>query len=268
MARHAAHHAHTLAFQRMFPNYREGQDTMNTLPSTTGLPQKMRGFTLIEIAIVLVIVGLLLGGVLKGQEFIENARANRVAADIQAVRAAVVTYVDRYGDLPGFDTGASRFSGLSAEGVPNTRPVELGKAPLENLFQTGVNDTSGAGRFFWLHLRASGLLTGCTDVIGDPANNPCVKGPVTPYGTAFIASSRKHCSLVRPNKIEVGLRSALVAERIDRRLDDGRPYAGDIMSSPMTETGNHTCATGAPDASTRYPVDGPEAGSQRFSFTF
>ena len=54
------------------------------------------GFTLVEIAIVLVIIGLLLGGVLKGQELIENAKIKNLANDIRGVSTAYYTYIDRY----------------------------------------------------------------------------------------------------------------------------------------------------------------------------
>ena len=59
------------------------------------------GFTLVEIAIVLVIIGLLLGGVLKGQELITQAKIRNVANDINGMSAAVFGYQDRYKKFPG-----------------------------------------------------------------------------------------------------------------------------------------------------------------------
>lgn len=61
--------------------------------------QKQKGFTLVEIAIVLVIVGLLLGGVLKGQELIKSAKVKAVLSDVNAYRVAILSYEDRYGNL-------------------------------------------------------------------------------------------------------------------------------------------------------------------------
>lgn len=60
---------------------------------------KQKGFTLIEIAIVLVIIGLLLGGVLKGQELIKSAKVKAAAGDVNAYSVALIGYQDRYGDL-------------------------------------------------------------------------------------------------------------------------------------------------------------------------
>src|ERR1700759_1343365 len=65
------------------------------------------GFTLVEIAIVLVIIGLLLGGVLKGQELINSAKAKAVIADFRNTATIVAAYQDRFRALPGDDKTAT-----------------------------------------------------------------------------------------------------------------------------------------------------------------
>src|SRR5712692_9474925 len=65
------------------------------------------GFTLVEIAIVLVIIGLLLGGILKGQEMITQAKIKNIIGDFNGVTAAVNSYNDRYRALPGNELNAS-----------------------------------------------------------------------------------------------------------------------------------------------------------------
>ncbi len=65
------------------------------------------GFTLVEIAIVLVIIGLLLGGILKGQEMITQARIKNVVNDFNGITAAYFSYMDRYKAVPGDDPNAS-----------------------------------------------------------------------------------------------------------------------------------------------------------------
>ena len=78
------------------------------------MKSKQSGFTLVEIAIVLVIVGLLLGGVLKGQELITSSKAKALFADKAAFQTAYNMYNDRYRAVPGDDlTASTRFSGLS-----------------------------------------------------------------------------------------------------------------------------------------------------------
>src|SRR4249919_3005072 len=67
---------------------------------------RQAGFTLVEIAIVLVIIGLLLGGILKGQEMITQARIKNVINDFNGITAAYASYQDRYRAIPGDDAGA------------------------------------------------------------------------------------------------------------------------------------------------------------------
>ena len=62
---------------------------------------KTRGFTLVELAIVLVIIGIILGAILKGQELINNSRAKRLQNDLRGLEAAIWTFYDRFGKFPG-----------------------------------------------------------------------------------------------------------------------------------------------------------------------
>ncbi len=73
---------------------------------------KQSGFTLVEIAIVLVIIGLLLGGVLKGQELINSAKVKNMINDYRATSTFVFAYQDRFRALPGDDTEQSPTSAL------------------------------------------------------------------------------------------------------------------------------------------------------------
>ena len=62
---------------------------------------KTRGFTLVELAIVLVIIGIILGAILKGQELINSAKVKRLQNDLRGLEAAIWTFYDRTGRLPG-----------------------------------------------------------------------------------------------------------------------------------------------------------------------
>jgi prepilin-type N-terminal cleavage/methylation domain-containing protein len=63
--------------------------------------RNQKGFTLIELSIVLVIIGIILAAVLKGQDLIQNARAKKVANLINQWQVPMMTYYDRKGMFPG-----------------------------------------------------------------------------------------------------------------------------------------------------------------------
>ena len=103
--------------------------------------EKQKGFTLIEIAIVLVIIGLLVGGVLQGQELIENSRVKQAVKDMNGTAAAIFAYQDRYGRMPGDDgpsaTLTARGSGWAAvdagdaDGVLEVATNEVSRVPVK-----------------------------------------------------------------------------------------------------------------------------------------
>ena len=76
---------------------------MKGMNNSMSLQKRESGFTLIEIAIVLVIIGLLLGGVLQGQQLIENSRVKSATNTMNGIAAAAFSYQDRYGRMPGDD---------------------------------------------------------------------------------------------------------------------------------------------------------------------
>ena len=79
--------------------------------------KKQSGFTLVEIAIVLVIIGLLLGGILKGQELINSARVRNLADQNSGIQAAYFGFIDRYRQVPGDWAKAGSTGATSAIGL-------------------------------------------------------------------------------------------------------------------------------------------------------
>src|SRR5690349_10539101 len=91
------------------------------------LMKRQSGFTLVEIAIVLVIIGLLLGGILKGQEMITQAKIKNTMADFTGISAAYHGYQDRYRAIPGDDSGAAtRWTTPSAATAGNGNGIVAG----------------------------------------------------------------------------------------------------------------------------------------------
>jgi prepilin-type N-terminal cleavage/methylation domain-containing protein len=113
------------------------------------------GFTLVEIAIVLVIIGLLLGGVLKGQELINSAKVKNFATDFRNTPLFIYGYQDKYKRLPGDDNGAvARFAGATTVNGDGNGAIA------GNYNSVTLGDESAR---FWQHVRLAGLAAGSTD---------------------------------------------------------------------------------------------------------
>lgn len=95
------------------------------------MKSRQSGFTLIEIALVMVIIGLLIGGVLKGQALIDNAKIKSVVNDMKGVQTAYYAYFDRMRAYPTADanytaTTANTFWGqVRTQGFLNGDPASL-----------------------------------------------------------------------------------------------------------------------------------------------
>lgn len=181
------------------------------------MKNKQTGFTLIEIAIVLVIIGLLLGGVLKGQEMMNNAQIKRTVNDYNGIGAAFYSYLDRYGALPGDDPNAvARWGGTAPGG---------GQTPGDGIIEGAWDSTTASdeSRLVWEHLRFAGLVNGAGNT-----------SPVNPFGgligiedaatggTTAIATGTVVCM----DRVE-----GKDAEILDIQLDDGNGATGDMMNS-------------------------------------
>lgn len=179
------------------------------------------GFTLVEIAIVLVIVGLLLGGILKGQELIVQARIKNIANDFNGIATANYAYQDRYRRLPGDDPGANRWTVAGSALAGGNGNGTIGGKGYES------SDDNDENRKFWLHLRLAGLIIGPTDTVtagsAQPAN--AVGGIVGIQQGGLGLSGPILCSGSLPAKI---------AQAIDTQLDDGDARTGAVRATAET----------------------------------
>ena len=120
---------------------------------------KQSGFTLVEIAIVLVIIGLLLGGVLKGQELINSAKVKNFATDFRNTPLLVYGYQDKFKALPGDDSSATAH--VAGATLATTPAASQGNGAINGVWDsTTATDESV---LFWQHVRLANLAAGVTD---------------------------------------------------------------------------------------------------------
>lgn len=127
-----------------------------------------QGFTLIELSIVLTIIGLIVGGILKGQELINNARLKAQVAQIDNIKSAVFTFQDRYNGLPGdyptpTSLGWSSNSGLGdGNGIIGTITSTQGSGSTAGAITDATSVDGSESVVAWPELVAANLLGGYT----------------------------------------------------------------------------------------------------------
>lgn len=199
--------------------------------------RKQRGFTLIELAMVLVIIGLLLGGVLKGRELIDSARLRNIAGDLDGIATAVQVYRERYRALPGDDPGAGEGRGWAALACDGGCDGLIGAAGSDPF------SAEGEGVNAWRGLRYAQLLTGDPASTGLPALPEHAGGGRIGLGRGLFGWGVAQHSVCLDNL------PGKMASALDLQLDDGRNDSGSIRAAsasaasqpeqkPYSETGS------------------------------
>ena len=209
---------------------------MRTMKS---MKSQQSGFTLVEIAIVLVIIGLLLGGILKGQELINSAKVKAMVNDMKLVATQVYGYQDRFKAMPGDDPRAA--TNLAGAANATTPGGSLANGRIEGAWNSIT--ATDESFLFWQHVRFANLATGTTDVTAvdyRPLNSEngnlgitsaaILTGPTTPFNGSFFVCQ--------------GNINGRFARQIDTTMDDGNPATGSVRII----VGNNTAT--AADATT------------------
>lgn len=234
--------------------------------------QRQKGFTLVELAIVLTIIGLLIGGILKGQQLIANARVTAQIAQAQAVTAAVTSFSDQYQALPGdmlAATAATRIPncvGLCAASAGDGNGV-IFSAPGNSTWAGGTGGAnagalavSGEVAGAWAMLANANLVTG----VNTNANATATFGSGLPLakinnfpgleiatasndGYIYIAIL-KTVAAAPADAPGSNAMSAGQAAQIDRKMDDGNPTTGSVIGQGFI-TNCATAGTGYIEAS-------------------
>lgn len=246
----------------------------------------MCGFSLVELSIVLVILGLLTGGILGGQSLMRAAELRSVTKEFEKYQMAVNTFHDKYFALPGDMPNATQFWGRADDGTfsgqcaDETADVGTGTQTCNGQGDGWIgrsgDSTETYERFrFWEHLANAGLVEGeFTGVTGSGASSHAVMGenvPAAKYSGAgwstwstptwsdlSVLTQGTHFPATKGNNFIFGaqqpdtntsapLLSNEDAWGIDTKMDDGKPATGAVMTQNNTARAN--CASDdTPDA--------------------
>lgn len=199
---------------------------------------KNNGFTLVELAISLMVIGLLIGGLLKGQELIENARITRTVKELNDYNTAVLVFRESYGDLPG-DTQRPHLLPGCADNPPCNNLVGVGNGRIAEFTNTGDPASAHKSRNFWVHLEKAGLISGT-----DETQNYEKVAPPNPFNGQYMAV---YSATQNPDAVDDRAVNSLLmgeppsssyanyhenffnmqrAAAIDKKMDDGEPLTG------------------------------------------
>ncbi|MGH8520332.1 MAG: prepilin-type N-terminal cleavage/methylation domain-containing protein [Gammaproteobacteria bacterium] len=221
---------------------------------------KQRGFTLVEIAIVLVIIGLLLGGILKGQELITAARVRNLASQAAGVQTAYYGFVDRYRAVPGDMQGTQACTAISNTvcGVGGNGNGTIASST-STTDPTPWTEASAA----WAHMAAAGFLQGnyagtatADGTTGGAYRDLTIlQAPINTFnGFLLLATTSEYSPaglaprlhLITGREVPVN-----VMREMDVKMDDSLPNTGILRSAPQTATAAFPGFVGSSDPTTR-----------------
>jgi len=212
------------------------------------------GFTLVELAIVMVVIGLIVSGVLVGQDLIQQARLRKMMNQLDQYDRALNTFLLKYNELPGDFTGAHRFFGQFSD-CDNTTNVGT------DFLDAGCNGNGddyvnplGESLLFWAHLSLAGMVPGTYS--GFAASTSEDSSSVMQVDAAFAGGINvpfigPHKSIAwamsansSAGRVRVGYILAVIhlgvpinfafttteSLTIDNKMDDGKPETGRVLA--------------------------------------
>ncbi len=213
------------------------------------MSKQFRGFTLVEVSLVLVIVSLMLASTVKAAEWVDVSKLRSLVEEFRETPMLVESYRSAFHQLPGDDPRADR-----AAGIP-VAPVTAGNGRIDGGWNS--EDFRDESVLLWLHLRAAGIAAGPTEFGSDSTRNEFL--PRNPFGgrigiqgggdvpVAGLTGPQLFCSAEVP---------AHSAARLDAQLDDGLPNQGRIRAARDAES---------PPAAFRPGISPPRPSAARYS---
>ena len=185
----------------------------------TKMSKKQSGFTLVEIAIVLVIIGLIMGGVFKGQALIDSARVRSLSTDVSGIRAAWFSFQERYRSIPGdFASARTQIDNAAMQGNGN-----------------GRIDGGQERAAVWQQLALAGLISGnfdgaqnATGTASDMECGPhtCPRNPFNGYYKISYSAQAADVDGLAHEFFTGDHIPVNILSQLDMKLDDGKPESG------------------------------------------
>ncbi|BBB13916.1 prepilin-type N-terminal cleavage/methylation domain-containing protein [Sphingopyxis sp. FD7] len=225
------------------------------------------GFTLVELAIVMTIIGLLIGGILKGQELMQNARITATISEMQSYQSATNIFRDTYAYLPGdLPLAGARIPGCGTECNPLIGDGRTGdgyvglpfwgtagwNTQFTQILAVNADASAETMLFFW-HLAKADLISRFSPRTNQPSPRWGITNPAAPINGGWVSGYADGSALpgapaaasrIAGNVIALvldanssltsgsglGALSAKQAALIDRKSDDGFPISGHVQA--------------------------------------
>ena len=183
------------------------------------------GFSLVELAVVLVIIGIIAAGILKGRDLIENARLKRVISEVHEIQMALNSFLDKYDALPGDFQDAST---LIAASLPNGN----GNRIIEG---SGLDPTAEAFHA-WAHLAGAHFYekVSLEDLAAEFGKGAPASSMGGGYTIEFNPKDLKGHWIILGQKNgahgDGGLLTPNQAHTLVQKMDDGKPHTGRVRA--------------------------------------
>jgi len=218
------------------------------------MKSQQSGFTLVEIAIVLVIIGLLLGGILKGQELINSAKVKNIANDFRVIPTYIYAYQDKFKALPGDDSTVTTH--VTGSTLATTPAASQGNGVIDGNWNSATN--TDESRLFWQHVRLANLAAGPT-AAGYPLPSNAVGG--TLGISSATAAQIQITGMTGTYQVCSSGILGKFAKQLDIQMDDGNTATGSLR---VVADGS-ALGTAAPAMTATFPDD---ASSYTVCMTF
>lgn len=240
-----------------------------------------KAFSLLELSIVLVIIGLIAGGIVAGSSMIRASELRAVVTEFTQYQTAVNTFRDKYlahhGDMSNATSFWGAADGGDGVGTDCTRTASMGTETCDGNADGAVTNGTNERLRFWQHLANAELING-TYSGNDNSSDVSIgiTGVTTPesklqggsFYTVNIGTRSGNANTYDGNYgnlMVFGAASGIgwtddpmikpeEAWNIDIKIDDGKPAIGNVRGWRLTSVQNPGCTTSDAEASAAYSL--------------